>query len=180
MATQQYPDVIPEIEKWLSANKDKIINNLWIASSWTDWVRYEIYLALEKKFSDTCFVTFDVDLFNNDSALMAHILLDPKDTKVNAIAIRFVCEHVGGNAGDYEDFVQEVNAKLTRYKEAGAVTGGYEVGKILLVGLSEAPSEPTGEGYPKDIGEFMVKPAAHFNVDYLHSWVLEYEPPSAK
>jgi hypothetical protein len=146
-----------------------------IGAEWNNWARYELYMALDKTFNSPCLVTHGAEIWNKGREEV-DVLLEPRDSKINPIAIKLRCERVSENAGSFENFREQMDADMAKIKELGDVQGYYEGARLLLVGFSSAPP-----AVPNELSEFKTKPEPkHFMAGDVHGWVMEYDLPSEK
>ncbi|KAI1854452.1 hypothetical protein JX265_007677 [Neoarthrinium moseri] len=159
----RYPDVVPCIRSWLSENHERIMS-FWIGAQWEKWARYELFMALEKSFSNDCVVMHGVDIWEKDEGEV-DILVEPHDESMSAIAIKLRCEKVSENEGSYERFRDQMDSDMDKVKGLGDVENSFEGAKLLLIGFSGEPSA--------EESEFRTEPQPeHFVAGEVHCWAM--------
>ncbi|KAH6655674.1 hypothetical protein BKA67DRAFT_657597 [Truncatella angustata] len=161
-----YPDVVPIIESWLSANHQKI-ESFWVGADWRYWARYELFMALEKLIPD-CLVTHGMSEFWDEGDEEVDILVEPRDGDRGTIALLLRCENVGENEGSYERFRDQLDADVAKVESLGRVGSSFDDARLLLVGFS---GEPSAED-----AEFRTQPQPeHFVKGEVHCWMVRHD-----
>ena len=180
----KHPDVVPVIDKWLTANAKKI-TSFWPWADWRMWARLDLFWALRKELGangqpGAPYVVDHSPKFWSASDEVGDIVVRGGHGTEHAgekpVVVILRCEIVTENSGTFEKFRDQYDGDWARIAKMGKVEFDYEGCKVLLVGLS------SGAAFmPQDREEFKMDPKPEYlqaGDDYgeVNGWVMEYFP----